>query len=162
LDSYQQKLTLDVGFGDVIVPKPMELEYPTFFASMEAPNVVAYSLETVVAEKFQTMIERGRYNSRMKDFYDLYRIFKAHVFDAEDLQAAIVATFANRSTVYLANHDFFTVDFRNDMALNQQWLNYKRKMKLELPSFADLMDFIVPILKPYWMMMGNAHLFDGI
>jgi predicted nucleotidyltransferase component of viral defense system len=156
LDTYQQKLMLDVGFGDVIVPRPMDLEYPTFFGSMEAPNVVAYSLETVVAEKFQTMIERGRYNSRMKDYFDLYRIFKAHVFDAEELQAAIVATFANRNTVYLANHDFFTEDYRNDVALNQQWRNYVRRMKLELPSFADLMGFIAPILKPYWDKMGNA------
>jgi predicted nucleotidyltransferase component of viral defense system len=156
LDTYQQKLMLDVGFGDVIVPRPMDLEYPTFFGSMEAPNVVAYSLETVVAEKFQTMIERGRYNSRMKDYFDLYRIFKAHVFDTEELQAAIVATFANRNTVYLANHDFFSEDYRNDVALNQQWRNYVRKMKLELPSFADLMGFIAPILKPYWDKMGNA------
>jgi hypothetical protein len=58
--------------------------------------------------------------------------------------------------VYLANHDFFSEDYRNDVALNQQWRNYVRKMKLELPSFADLMGFIAPILKPYWDKMGNA------
>lgn len=156
LDTYQQKLTLDVGFGDVIIPKPMDLEYPTFFSSMEAPNVVAYSLETVVAEKFQTMIERGRFNSRMKDYFDLYRIFQAHTFDTEELQAAIVATFANRHTAYVANHDFFTEDYRNDKALNLQWRNYVKKMNLDLPSFADLMGFIAPILSPYWEKMGDC------
>lgn len=150
LDTYQQKLTMDVGFGDVIAPNPLNLDYPTFFSSMESPNVVAYSLETVVAEKFQTMIERGRYNSRMKDYFDLYRIFKAHEFDSEELQMAITATFTNRNTAYIANHDFFTEDYRNDVALNQQWRNYVRKIKLPLPSFPELVEFIASKLKPYW------------
>jgi hypothetical protein len=63
---------------------------------MANPQLVAYSLETVVAEKFQTMIDKGVFNSRMKDFFDLYRIIIAHKFNEDDLMAAIVATFNNR------------------------------------------------------------------
>lgn len=65
----------------MIVPRPQEIEYPTLFEVMEDPVILVYSLETVVAEKFQTMIDRGRFNSRMKDYFDLYRIFSVHQFD---------------------------------------------------------------------------------
>jgi predicted nucleotidyltransferase component of viral defense system len=156
LDTYQQKVTLDVGFGDVIVPHPVELDYPTLFVHMEVPHVVTYSLETVVAEKFQTMIERGRYNSRMKDYFDLYRIFKAHTFDDAELLAAISATFENRNTVYIENQDFFSMDFMSDPMLNQQWRNYGKKKNLQLPDFKNVMSFIAPILHPYWEKLKDA------
>lgn len=150
LGTYRQKLTLDVGFGDVIVPHPIELDYPTIFDSMEEPKILAYSLETVVAEKFQTMIDRGVFNSRMKDYFDLYRIFKAHQFEEKDLKEAVNATFTNRRTRYVDNHEFFNGSYASDEMLNQQWQNYCRKMKLDLPSFKEVIGFLAPILLPLW------------
>lgn len=150
LGTYRQKLTVDVGFGDIIVPHSIELEYPTIFDSMEEPKILAYSLETVVAEKFQTMIDRGVFNSRMKDYFDLYRIFKAHQFDGEELKEAVNATFTNRGTRYVYNHEFFTGSYATDEMLNQQWRNYCRKQKLDLPSFDEVIGFIAPILQPLW------------
>lgn len=108
IGSYRQNLTFDIGFGDVIVPSPQELEYPTLFDAMEKPDILAYSLKTVVAEKFQTMIDRGRFNSRMKDYFDLYRIFSVHQFDNTLLSEAIKATFENRGTEFVEDHDFFS------------------------------------------------------
>lgn len=71
---------------------------------MPEPKVNAYSLETVVAEKFQTMIALSVYNSRMKDFYDVYSILSTQKMDKEGLKAAIIATFRNRKTKYTENH----------------------------------------------------------
>jgi predicted nucleotidyltransferase component of viral defense system len=64
-------LQIDVGFGDVISPGPVELEYPTLLP-FPAPKLRAYSKESVVAEKFEAMVKLGMANSRMKDFYDLW------------------------------------------------------------------------------------------
>ena len=57
LDSIEQTVSMDIGFGDVIVPEPVSLDYPLFLEEMPIIRINAYSLETVVAEKFQTMIE---------------------------------------------------------------------------------------------------------
>ncbi len=156
IGSYKQNLTFDIGFGDVIVPRPQELEYPTLFDAMDEPDIMAYSLETVVAEKFQTMIDRGRFNSRMKDFFDLYRILPVHHFDDTLLSEAIMATFENRGTEFVEEHDFFSEDFGKDIMLNQQWKNYTRKMKLDLPSFPEIHNSIIKWLTPYWIMLKKA------
>ena len=156
IGTYRQNMTMDVGFGDVIVPNPMRLEYPTIFDTMDEPDIMAYSLETVVAEKFQTMIDRGRFNSRMKDFFDLYRILPVHHFDDTLLSEAIMATFANRGTEFVEEHDFFSEDFGKDTMLNQQWKNYTRKMKLDLPSFSEIHNSIILWLMPYWSMLKKA------
>ena len=87
-----------MGFGDVIVPQPAHLDYPLLIEGLPAVNVEAYSLETVVAEKFQTMIDRGTINSRMKDFFDVYTILKADKVDDTLLKEAVVEVFANRGT----------------------------------------------------------------
>lgn len=153
IGSYKQNLTFDIGFGDVIVPRPQELEYPTLFDAMEEPDILAYSLETVVAEKFQTMIDRGRFNSRMKDYFDLYRIFSVHQFDNTLLSEAIKATFENRGTEFVEEHDFFSEDFAKDAMLNLQWKNYTHKMKLDLPSFHEIHNSINQWLMAYWRML---------
>jgi hypothetical protein len=64
-------LQIDIGFGDVITPSPVEVEYPTLL-DFPAPKLRAYPKETVVAEKFEAMVKLGIANSRMKDFYDLF------------------------------------------------------------------------------------------
>ena len=64
-------LQIDVGFGDVITPAPVEVEYSTLLA-FPAAKMRAYPKESVVAEKFEALIKLGMANSRMKDFYDLW------------------------------------------------------------------------------------------
>lgn len=155
LGTYRQKLTLDIGFGDVIVPCPVEMHYPVLFDSMEEPDILVCSLETVVAEKFQTMIDRGRFNSRMKDYFDLFRILTAHEFDSDGcLGDAIAATFSNRGTVYAEDHDFFSSGFGQDPAMNQQWNSYVRKLKIELPPFTEIHRTLSEALLPYWRALS--------
>lgn len=64
-------IQVDIGFGDAVLPKPEILEYPTMLG-FPAPRLLAYPRETVIAEKFQSMVELGIANSRMKDFFDLW------------------------------------------------------------------------------------------
>ncbi len=60
-------LQLDIGFGDVIVPAPQPIEYPTLL-EFEAPRLHGYSKESMVAEKLESLVTRGILNSRLKDY----------------------------------------------------------------------------------------------
>lgn len=89
---------IDIGFGDTIVPDPARINYPTLL-EMPAPHIYAYSPETVVAEKFETIVSRGILNSRMKDYYDLKIMTEEFSFGGSVLGTAIQATFNRRGTV---------------------------------------------------------------
>ena len=88
---------VDVGYGDVITPEPVDIEYPALLGQ-PAPHLRAYPPETVVAEKFQTMVALDMLNSRMKDFFDLWAIAGAFAFEGEVLARAIQTTFERRET----------------------------------------------------------------
>ena len=103
-----------------------------------------------MAEKFQTMIDRGRFNSRMKDYFDVYRIIIAHKFKRMELSSAIRSTFKNRGTEHVENHDFFQDDFGRDVSLDRQWNNYINKLKLDLPCFNEIHKVLVEFLQPHW------------
>ena len=149
MDTIVQQFSIDVGFGDVIVPQPAQLDYPLLIEGLPAVNVEAYSLETVVAEKFQTMIDRGTINSRMKDFFDVYTILKADKVDYELLKEAIVEVFANRGTELDADNVVFSEDFAQDESLQAMWKAYLKRIKYkdELP-FSEVMDIVRERLQP--------------
>ena len=151
LDTIVQNLSMDIGFGDIIIPHPVELEYAPLIDEMNEFTINAYSLETVVAEKFQTMIARSIANSRMKDFYDVYTILMGGQLDREVLATAIKDIFENRGTRYEENHPLFTESFRNSSDKLTQWAAFLRKTRIQDgPSFAEVMTLIETELKPYW------------
>ena len=98
LDTIVQPFSMDIGFGDIVVPEPQELDYPLLLDNMPEVSINAYSLETVVAEKFQTMIDRALANSRMKDFFDVYSILSSEServkVNEETLFEAIASVFS--------------------------------------------------------------------
>ncbi len=151
LDTIMKVLTFDIGFGDVITPNPIIMTYPTIIEEMKSPRITAYSLETVVAEKFQTIVEKSVFNSRMKDFFDLYRIIKAHNFDENSLSNAIQATFENRNTDFSACGIVFSPDFMNDVTLEKKWNAYCNNTPIgNSLSFQEIMGVIVNFVKPYF------------
>jgi predicted nucleotidyltransferase component of viral defense system len=93
----QITLQIDIGFGDVIRPEAVQIEYPTLL-DFAAPRIWAYPREAVVAEKLQAIVALGMANTRMKDFYDLWVIASQFSFDGLSLVGAIKATFAQRGT----------------------------------------------------------------
>jgi len=97
LGNARVRVQVDVGFGDVVTPEAVQIEYPILL-DFPAPRIRAYSRETVVAEKLETMIRFGIVNSRMKDFYDLHILSKMFSFDGSTLAQAFGATFNRRGT----------------------------------------------------------------
>ena len=142
---------MDIGFGDIIIPEPVELDYPLLIEGLPAVNIGAYSLETVVAEKFQTMIDRAESNSRMKDFFDVYGILSKERVDKVLLEEAIREVFANRGTVYTPAHPLFCPGFESDPARLTMWTGFLGKIhyKNELP-FELVVTTIREELGPIW------------
>ncbi len=143
-------LQIDIGFGDSIVPEPIELEYPTLL-DMPSPHIKAYSIETVVAEKLETIVSKGILNSRMKDFYDLRTMAKEFQFDGSNLTKAIMATFTKRGTsIPHGNPVAFTEEFYANIDKQLQWKAFLRTSKLEeitleLPQvISEIQTFLSP------------------
>ena len=144
-------LSIDIGFGDITIPAPQELAYPVILDEMSSFSVKAYSLETVVAEKFHTMIDLSIYNSRMKDFFDLYTILSTKDLDSANLTEAIKATFKNRHTEYVENHALFKEEFFQDTTKTNQWNSFLQKIKYkDQLTFLDVGKLIQEKMKPYW------------
>ena len=157
LDTIVQPVTMDVGFGDVIVPEPVELDYPLLLEGLPEVSVMAYSLETVVAEKFQTMIDRAEGNSRMKDFFDVYTILRSGKVDMVVLKDAVREVFLNRGTAYMEGHPLFSKDFAESEQRQTMWRAFLRKMKYPVAlGFGEVMYVISTELKPMWEGMRSV------
>lgn len=157
LDTIKQVMKLDIGFGDIVTPSPCELHYPSFLESLPQANILAYSLESVVAEKFQAMIDLSEFNSRYKDFYDVYRILSRYTIDDAVLAEAIRATFKNRGTLYRSNHPLFTAEFAKDANRNRQWNNFLKQIKQSgFQDFEVVMDLIAKRLEPLYRTIDKV------
>ncbi len=154
LDRTKQRLQIDIGFGDIVVPEPMKMTYPVIL-EMDAPVLYAYSLESTIAEKFEVMIDLGEINTRMKDFYDVYHLLSNHSVDSEILEQAILQTFERRGTTASQNHSLFQPAFYLDESRNTLWEAWKRKAKLDIGlEFSEVMEVIVERLKPIYLLLS--------
>ena len=104
LDTIVQQVSVDIGFGDVVTPYPLPLDYPLLLPNIPPVELYAYSLETLIAEKFHAMVDRDESNSRMKDFFDVYQLFTNHEIDRKLLAEAIANTFKNRKYVFFISN----------------------------------------------------------
>jgi len=142
LGTMRQLMKIDIGFGDVVTPKPDFMTYPTLL-DMKAPEIKAYSRETVIAEKFEAMIDLSESNSRMKDFYDVHQLLSQKQFDPKTLQLAISQTFKNRGTIVRLKHPIFETTFANDPTRNKLWEGFLQRSKLgNSVAFSEVMQCI--------------------
>ena len=93
-------IKIDFGFGDVVFPEEQVREVPTQLSDFVTPKVKTYSLETVVAEKLDSILDLMEFSSRMKDYYDIYFLSVEFSFDGDLLRTALVKTFKNRERTY--------------------------------------------------------------
>jgi len=124
-------LQIDVGFGDAVTPRAEVTTFPALL-DFPAPRVRAYPTASVVAEKFQAMVALGIANTRMKDFYDLYRLSETQAFDGETVAAAIRATFERRGTAIPSELPLALSDaFAGDADKQAQWRAFLRRGHLD-------------------------------
>ena len=97
LDKTRQTMKVDITTGDYVTPKEVEYKFRLMFEDREI-SILAYNLETVLAEKFETTITRGALNTRMRDFYDIYILVNTQPYDADIFKAALNKTVEKRAT----------------------------------------------------------------
>lgn len=145
-------MQLDVGFGDIVVPSPAQIKYPTIL-NLPAPELLAYSKESAVAEKFEAIVKLGELNSRMKDFFDILLLSRSFDFHAAQLSAAIAKTFEKRGTAIPDDVPVaLSEEFADSRAKQTQWSAFIRRIKLSnAPTLRDviseLREFLLPPMR---------------
>ena len=126
-ENLRVNLSIDIATGDLITPKEIEYDYKMMFEDRSL-QIMTYNIETIIAEKFQTVISRGILNSRMKDYYDLYYLTTYKQYSKDILRQAIKNTFEKRNTnienVQKVISEFATSDFTENL-----WNEYRKKFK---------------------------------
>lgn len=154
-------LQLDIGFGDVIVPAAQPIDYPAIL-DFPAPRLRGYSKETIVSEKFESMVKLGTLNSRMKDYFDIWTLSRQFDFDGELLGNAITKTFSNRGTEIIVDPVALTPRFADDPEKNIQWRGFIRKSRLDhLPNLAEVILTVAAFLRPVVAAVAASHSFSG-
>jgi len=126
-DGIKVNLSIDIATGDIITPGEIEYEYKMLFEDRYL-NIMSYNIETIIAEKFQTVISRGILNSRMKDYYDIYYLITYKEFSKENLKNAIIKTFERRDTS-IEETDKVIYEISNSDFIKELWKNYSSKFK---------------------------------
>lgn len=129
-------MQIDIGFGDVIVPRPIEIEYPAML-EFPPPVLMAYPKETVVAEKLEALTMLGLLNSRIKDYYDIALLARLYPFDGDLLAEAIRSTFRHRGTTIDPAPVGLTEAFSADPARAVQWRAFIRRSRFDSESGLD-------------------------
>ena len=140
-------MQIDIGFGDIVHPKPEMAELPTIL-DQPAPQLLCYSRESAIAEKFEAMVKLGALNSRMKDFYDIWLLSRQFEFDRETLAEAIRLTFNQRGTALPQAIEAFSPDFA--AAKQVQWAAFRKRLGQEhIPtSFGEVVGGVEAFLEP--------------
>ena len=129
IDAMRIPLKLDFSTGDVITPREVLFAYPLLFENNTIP-VSAYNLETLLAEKLETVFARGVANTRMRDFYDIYALDAAYAntIDEKTLGSALISTSESRgSTHQLRSWETLLAEIAVDQELLTLWRRYQKR-----------------------------------
>lgn len=132
---------VDFGIGDIIVPNPAIKKIPTQLSGFDEPEINTYSLESTIAEKFDAIISRMEFSSRMKDYYDIYYLANTYRFDARILQEAIFETIQNRGTQYEKDTFFRVLKFAYNDEMNTKWRHFINELNYHI-SFQEVLNVL--------------------
>lgn len=124
------RLQIDIGFGDIMLPAPQTISYPTLL-DLPGPVIRAYAKETVIAEKLHAITALGLLNSRIKDYYDLALLSRLYSFDGAALLESIRATFGHRGTAIESDPIGLSDAYSADAARAAQWRAFIKRNRLE-------------------------------
>ena len=143
-------MKLDITTGDVIVPKEVNYKFDLMFEDRSI-EILAYNMETVIADKFETIISRNIDTTRARDFYDIYILWTTQQqnFDKEVLGQAILKKFEYRGSIdKLNNIDEIIEVIKDSNVLREHWKNYQSKFTYaEDISYEDTVKILEEIKK---------------
>lgn len=144
-DTVLTPLSVDISTGDVITPSPEAYELQGMFNPELKIPLWGYNVETILAEKVETILRRGVLSTRPRDFYDVYILEKTQVYQPALFREALQATAEHReSTGILQNTEAIITRLETSEDLKQQWNRYQR----QFPYATGI---------PYEMLMESLH-----
>lgn len=146
---------VDFGVGDVIVPNSHKRTIPVQLDGFDVPEVLTYSLESTIAEKFDALLQRLELTSRMKDIYDIYYLSSMFNFDGRALQQAVFETLQNRGTAYERDSFDRVIALAENKDIQVRWRQYLRRLKMPELALDDVMHSIDRYLRPVWNTIIN-------
>ncbi len=129
LDNNRTHVAIDLTVGDAITPREMKYSYNSIFDDKKIP-IMAYTLETVLAEKFETVMSRGVLNTRMKDFGDIYLLINgSYEINQANLILAIKKTFTKRETKFdIDEFKVILAELKESPEMNKMWREFQIKV----------------------------------
>ena len=152
METLKVYIAIELTTGDKITPREIEYNYNSHFEDKKIP-ILAYTLETVIAGKYQTIISRGIYNTRMKDFYDIYVLIidKKEQIKLDNLIKAIKNTFNHRETnLNIEEIELELEMLKSNDKLIKLWKNYQitdpYSKDINYETLFDALDYITNVL----------------
>ena len=139
---------VDIGIGDVVIPKPEKRAIKTQLEGFDAPQILTYSLESTIAEKFEAMLQRFELTSRMKDFYDIYYIARTFDFEGQQLREAIFKTMQNRGRSFNQNIFIAIEGLTSVEIMKTRWRAFLKRIRTPDLDFNDVLNVIQVFLRP--------------
>ena len=158
LDKTKIPISIDIGFDDVVYPQKIKMGFPVIL-DMDAPEIYAYSIYSVIAEKFEAIVSLGDMNSRYKDFYDIYILTENNQLNGIELREAIKETFEHRKTG-LTDIVAFGSEFRDNRKHKKRWDAFtKQKRAMVNINFSDMLIRLKMLLEPVVDSIRNEYKF---
>ncbi|MHA1521011.1 MAG: nucleotidyl transferase AbiEii/AbiGii toxin family protein [Promethearchaeota archaeon] len=149
----QEILQIDLGFNDIIVPKERLIEYPLLLENSAIFKIKAYSIESLMAEKLHSVYYLGLLNSRMKDYFDLYKISEKISFEQKILLKAVKSTFEKRNTEIFSS---VLLDILNSSTLAKDFQRYCAKKQLQQIDFQSITERINSMFVPIFKLIEDG------
>ena len=127
-DTLLTPMTIDVSTGDAITPHAIPYQFTEIFSDENSYELWAYNIETVMAEKVETILRRGVFNTRPRDFYDAFILATTQQFDKQVFADALAATAAHRGTTeQIANIPEILGNVEESPELRTMWEKYRKQ-----------------------------------
>jgi len=127
-DTIVTPLSIDISTGDVLTPSAVHYEFSGIFNESVRIHIWAYNIETVMAEKVETILSRGIFSTRPRDYYDIYILSTTQRYDKALFREALSATAEHRgSKSILSNHEAIFVNISESHDLRETWTKYQKK-----------------------------------
>lgn len=147
-DTLLTPMTIDVSTGDAITPHAIPYQFTEIFSDENSYELWAYNIETVMAEKVETILRRGVFNTRPRDFYDAYILATTQHFDKKVFADALDATAAHRGTTeQITNIPEILENIQQSLELQGMWDKYRKQFAYAKEiQYRQIMDVLVEIL----------------
>ena len=153
---------IDIGIGDVIVPHAESRRIGVQIDGYEAPNILTYSLESTVSEKWDAIISRMETTSRMKDYYDIYYLAGHYDFDGKILKDALLNTLINRKTFFDETSVGRVSSMYSDVDMQKRWKSFSmNSLEIDL-EFKIVVDMVVQLIEKPMNAIINENDFTEV